>query len=168
MNPAMGLTSYAAFMKVAGHTMMMGDTTMLEDQVNPVMSVALDSGLEVTALHNHFFWDTPKVMFMHIGGIGDEEKLASGVGKVFAKIKETSGGNGQVPKADLDPAKTSLDPKNIESIMGMKGNWEVVFIKSLSVARLRWADMRLETRWALTHGRHLSEAINKQSSMAIL
>jgi Domain of Unknown Function (DUF1259) len=121
MNPAMGLTSYAAFMKVDGHTMMMGDTTMLEDQVNPVMSVALDSGLEVTALHNHFFWDTPKVMFMHIGGMSDEEKLASGVGKVFAKIKETSGGNGQVPKADLDPAKTSLDPKNIESIMGMKG-----------------------------------------------
>ncbi len=122
MNPAMGLTSYAAFMKAAGaQTMMMGDTTMLEDQVNPVMSVALDNGLEVTALHNHFFWDTPKVMFMHIGGMGDEEKLASAVGKVFAKIKETSGGKGEIPKADLDPAKTSLDPKNIEGIMGMKG-----------------------------------------------
>src|SRR5215467_1983134 len=121
MNPAMGLTSYAVFCLTKKHTMMMGDTTMLEDQVNPVMSVALDNGLEVTALHNHFFWDTPKVMFMHIGGMGDEEKLASAVGKVFAKIKETSGGNGQIPKADLDPAKTSLDPKNIESIMGMKG-----------------------------------------------
>jgi len=121
MNPAMGLTSYAAFMNADGKTMMMGDTTMLEDQVNPVMSVALDNGLEVTALHNHFFWDTPKVMFMHIGGMGDEEKLASAVGKVFAKIKETSGGKGQIPKADLDPAKTSLDPKNIDSIMGMKG-----------------------------------------------
>jgi hypothetical protein len=121
MNPAMGLTSYAAFMKAGAQTMMMGDTTMLEDQVNPVMSVALDNGLEVTALHNHFFWDTPKVMFMHIGGMGDEEKLASTVGKVFAKIKETSGGKGEIPKADLDPAKTSLDPKNIEGIMGMKG-----------------------------------------------
>jgi hypothetical protein len=43
------------------------------------------------------------------------------VGKVFAKIKETSGGKGQIPKADLDPAKTSLDPKNIEGVMGMKG-----------------------------------------------
>jgi hypothetical protein len=60
-------------------------------------------------------------MFMHIGGMGDEEKLAAAVGKVFAKIKETSGGKGQIPKADLDPAKTSLDPKNIEGIMGMKG-----------------------------------------------
>ena len=121
MNPAMGLTSYAAFMKAGSKTMLMGDTTLLEDQVNPVMSVALDNGLEVTALHNHFFWDSPKVMFMHIGGMGDEEKLASAVGKVFAKIKETSGGKGEIPKADLDPAKTSLDPKNIEGIMGMKG-----------------------------------------------
>ena len=121
MNPAMGLTSYAAFMKAGANTMVMGDTTLLEDQVNPVMSAALDNGLEVTALHNHFFWDSPKVMFMHIGGMGDEEKLASAVGKVFAKIKDTSGGKGEVPKADLDPAKTSLDPKNIESVMGMKG-----------------------------------------------
>jgi hypothetical protein len=121
MNPAMGLTSYAAFMNAGGKTMVMGDTTLLEDQVNPVMSVALDNGLEVTALHNHFFWDSPKVMFMHIGGMGDEEKLASAVGKVFAKIKETSGGKGEIPKADLDPAKTSLDPKNIEGIMGVKG-----------------------------------------------
>jgi len=121
MNPAMGLTSYAAFMKAGSKTMVMGDTTLLEDQVNPVMSVALDNGLEVTALHNHFFWDSPKVMFMHIGGMGDEEKLASAVGKVFAKIKETSGGKGQIPKADLDPTKTSLDPKNIEGVMGMNG-----------------------------------------------
>ena len=121
MNPAMGLTSYAAFMNAGGKAMIMGDTTLLEDQVNPVMSVALDNGLEVTALHNHFFWDSPKVMFMHIGGMGDEDKLASAVGKVFAKIKETSGGKGQMPTADLDPAQTSLDPKNIEGIMGVKG-----------------------------------------------
>jgi hypothetical protein len=60
-------------------------------------------------------------MFMHIGGMGDEEKLASAVGKVFAKIKETSGGNGLVPSTDLDPAKTSLDPINIEGIIGTKG-----------------------------------------------
>jgi uncharacterized protein DUF1259 len=121
LNPAMGLTSYAAFMNTGGKTMVMGDTTLLEDQVNPVMSVALENGLQVTALHNHFFWDSPKVMFMHIGGMGDEEKLASAVAKVFAKIKETSGGNGQVPKADIDPAKTSLDPKSIEAILGSKG-----------------------------------------------
>src|SRR5436305_308708 len=121
MTPPMGLTCWASFMRMGDHAMVMGDQVLLEDQVNPVMSVALDNGLEVTALHNHFFWDSPKVMFMHIGGMGDEDKLAEAVGKVFAKIKETSDGKGQIPKADLDPAKTSLDPKNIEGIMGAKG-----------------------------------------------
>src|SRR6266850_7083681 len=121
MNPAMGLTSYAAFMKAGAKTMLMGDTTLLENQVNPVMSVALDGGLEVTAIHNHFFWDSPKVMFMHIGGMGDEEKLAAAVGKVFAKIKETSGGKGEIPKADIDPATSTLDPKKIDAALGNTG-----------------------------------------------
>src|SRR5437660_5325937 len=121
LTPPMGLTSWAAFKQAGKHTVVMGDIVLLEDQVNPVMSIALGGGLEVTALHNHFFWDSPKVMFMHISGMGDEENLASAVGKVFAKIKETSGGRGQITKADLDPAKTSLDPKSIEGIMGMKG-----------------------------------------------
>src|SRR5882724_132965 len=65
MNPAMGLTSYAAFMKADAKTILIGDTALLEDQVNPVMSVALDNGLEVTALHKQFFCCPPKVMFMH-------------------------------------------------------------------------------------------------------
>src|SRR5262249_10491598 len=65
LTPPMGLTSWAAFTKAGDHTVMMGDTVLLEDQVNPVMSVALENGLEVTALHNHFFADSPKVMFMH-------------------------------------------------------------------------------------------------------
>ena len=121
MTPPMGLTSWAGFTPAGDHTMVMGDTVMLEDQVNPVMSVALENGLEVTALHNHFFWDTPKVVFMHIGGMGDTEKLATAVGKVFAKIKETSGGKGEVPHAELDPAQTSLDPKKIDDIIGAKG-----------------------------------------------
>jgi len=117
MTPPLGLTAWAAFMRAAKHTMVMGDMVMLEDQVNPVMSVALDNGLEVTALHNHFFWDSPKIMFMHVGGMGDEAQLATAVGKVFAKIKETSG-KGEVARADIDPGKTSLDPKKIEAQLG--------------------------------------------------
>jgi hypothetical protein len=117
----MGLTAWAAFHKAGEQTMVMGDIVLLEDQVNPVMSVALNNGLDVTALHNHFFWDTPKVMFMHIGGMGTEDTLAGAVGKVFATLKETSGGKGAVPHAELDPAKTSLDPKPIEDILGVKG-----------------------------------------------
>jgi Domain of Unknown Function (DUF1259) len=121
MTPPMGLTSWAAFQQIGTQTIVMGDIVLLEDQVNPVMSVALTNGLEVTALHNHFFWDTPKVMFMHIGGMGSAETLADAVGKVFATIKETSGGKGTVPHAELDPAKTSLDPKPIEEILRVKG-----------------------------------------------
>ncbi len=121
MTPPMGLTSWAAFQQAGTQTMVMGDIVLLEDQVNPVMSVALTNGIEVTALHNHFFWDTPKVMFMHIGGMGNAETLAGAVGKVFATIKETSGGKGTVPHAELEPAKTSLDPKPIEEILDVKG-----------------------------------------------
>ncbi len=124
MIPPMGLTSWAAFTRAGGHTMVMGDLVLLEDQVNPVMSAALNNGLDVTALHNHFFWDSPKVMFMHIGGMGDTEKLAAAVGKVFATIKETSGGKGPVPRSDVDPARTSFydaDIKIMENILGAKG-----------------------------------------------
>jgi uncharacterized protein DUF1259 len=122
MTPPMGLTAWAAFTRAGAHTMVMGDIVLLEDQVNPVMSAALDAGLEVTALHNHFFWDTPKVMFMHVGGMGDETTLATGIGKVFARLKETSGGRGEVPRADIDPAKTTLKPAKIEAVLRYKGD----------------------------------------------
>ena len=121
MTPPMGLTAWAAFTTSGDHAMVMGDIVLLEDQVNAVMSAALDNGLEVTALHNHFFWDSPRVVFMHVGGMGDEEKLARGVGAVFAKLKETIGAKDLAPKADIDPAKTSLDPAKIETVLGAKG-----------------------------------------------
>ncbi len=122
--PAMGLTSWAAFTGTSGHVEVMGDLVLTEDQVNPVMSTALDSGLEVTALHNHFFWESPRVMFMHIGGMGDQKALATAVGNVFARIKETSGGSGDAPKAQIDPVQTTLDPPRIDGILGVKGTLE--------------------------------------------
>ena len=121
MTPPLGLTSWAAFQQAGDQVMVMGDLVLLEDQVNPVMSVALQNGLEITALHNHFFWDAPKVMFMHIGGMGDEAKVAGAVGKVLATIKDTSGGKGEVPRVELSPAQTSLEPKAIEDVLGVKG-----------------------------------------------
>ena len=104
--------------------MVMGDIVLLEDQVSPVMSVALDNGLDVTALHNHFIWDSPRVMFMHIGGMGTEQNLATAVGKVFAKIGETSGGKGAKPEAQIDPAQSSLDPGKLDSALGVKGQYK--------------------------------------------
>jgi hypothetical protein len=121
LSPPMGLTTWAAFTRAGDHTMVMGDLCLTEDQVNPVMSAALENGLEVTALHNHFLWDAPKVMFMHIGGMGDEAKLAAAVGKVLARVQATAGGKGETPSADIDPAKTSLAPGKIEAVLGHKG-----------------------------------------------
>jgi hypothetical protein len=120
MTPPMGLTAWAAFQPMADHVMVMGDIVMTEDQVNPTMSIALDNGLEVTALHNHFFWDQPKVMFMHIGGMGDATELATAVGKVFASLKQ----KGEVPKVAIDPAKSSLDPAKIDAVFGTKGDFK--------------------------------------------
>ena len=118
MTPPMGLTSWAAFERSGNATMVMGDMVLAEDQVNLAMSTALENGLEVTALHNHFLWDSPKVMFMHIGGMGDETKLATAVGKLFANMRQTGGGKGEVVLADIDPTKSTLDPKKVEAILG--------------------------------------------------
>jgi hypothetical protein len=124
MTPPMGLTAWAAFTKMGASDMVMGDMVLTEDQVNPVMSAALDNGLQVTALHNHFFWDKPKVMFMHIGGMGDETTLATAVGKVFAKIKETQMTPINGPLTPLiDPSSITLDPSKIEAIFGTKGDF---------------------------------------------
>ena len=117
LTPPLGLTAWAAFTKAGAHAVVMGDIVLTEDQVNPAMDAALGNGLEVTALHNHFFWENPRVMFMHIGGMGDEEKLARGVAKVFAVLKQ----QGPVPTSDIDPASGNLDPKRIDSVLGRSG-----------------------------------------------
>jgi hypothetical protein len=123
MTPPMGLTSWAAFKRDGKDDMVMGDLVLTEDQISPVMSATLDNGLEVTALHNHFVWDSPKIMFMHIGGMGREQDLATSVGRVFAKIKETSGKNDR-PDAQIDPARSSLDPAKLDSTLGVKGQYK--------------------------------------------
>jgi hypothetical protein len=124
VTPPLGLTAWAAFKRTGNDTMVMGDIVLLEDQVNPVMDVALANGLEVTALHNHFFWDSPKVMFMHIGGMGDTAKLAGAVGKVFARLRETAGGKGKVPRASIDPARSKLQPERLDAVLGQKGAYK--------------------------------------------
>jgi Domain of Unknown Function (DUF1259) len=85
----MGLTTWAAFTRAShSEAMMMGDTVLFEDEVNLAMFVALESGLSVTALHNHFFFDHPKVFFMHIEGEGTVEHLASSIRLLYDKVRE--------------------------------------------------------------------------------
>jgi hypothetical protein len=126
MAPFMGLTSWATF--AAGtkdRVMVMGDMVLFEDEVNPVMSAALDKGLEVTALHNHFFFDDPKVYFMHIGGEAPVDKLAAGVRAIFDKVKEIRAGNAQPAKSFGSSAlagKSSIDGEAICQVFGQKGD----------------------------------------------
>ena len=125
MPPFMGLTSWAGFTKGSKtNIMVMGDLVLFQDEVNPVMSVLLDSGLQVTALHNHFFFDEPKVFFMHIAGEGNVEQLATAVRKAFDKVKEIRSAN-PVPLNGFGSSDimqpSSITPKTIEDILNAKG-----------------------------------------------
>jgi hypothetical protein len=138
VTPPMGLTSWAAFTAAGDHVLLMGDLVMTEEQVNPVLDVALANGLDVTALHNHFFWDWPRLVFMHIGGSGGAEALAAAVGKVFARIRETALEPAAVARSDVRPGRYELDTDALEKILGAKGrldggSWQ------RSDARRRWA-----------------------------
>ena len=85
----MGLSTWAAFTNAThNEAMVMGDTVLFEDEVNLAMFVALESGLSVTALHNHFFFEHPRLFFMHIEGEGTVEHLASSVRLLYDKVRE--------------------------------------------------------------------------------
>lgn len=125
MPPFMGLTSWAAFSpgKAGTEAMVMGDLVVFEDEVNPVMSALLDAGLEVTALHNHFFFDQPRVYFMHIGGEGTVAALGGGVKQALAKQKEIrqKAAKPQERSGPAIPAKSAIDAAKLEPVLGVKG-----------------------------------------------
>jgi hypothetical protein len=125
MPPFMGLTSWAAFQAgQAGKSMVMGDLVLFQDEVNPVLSELLDSGLEVTALHNHFFFDDPRVYFMHIGGEAPAEQLAKGVRRALDTIKEVrtkAPAPGSGFGGALLPPTSTITGNTVEEILGVKG-----------------------------------------------
>ena len=124
MPPFMGLGTWAAFKGENDRAMVMGDTVLFEDEVNPAMSAALDNGLSVTALHNHFFFDHPKVYFMHIEGEGTVERLATAVRKVYDKVKEVRAASPQ-PQGSFGSKslaeKSSISAEPLNEIFGMSG-----------------------------------------------
>jgi hypothetical protein len=125
MPPFMGLGTWAAFTK-GSHTeaMVMGDTVLFEDEVNAALSCALDNGLTVTALHNHFFFDHPKAYFMHIEGEATTEQLATALRKLYDKIKDVRAANPE-PKdsfaAGSLPEKNTITAEPLNAIFGMSG-----------------------------------------------
>jgi hypothetical protein len=128
MPPFMGLGTWAAFTK-GTHTeaMVMGDTVLFEDEVTSAMSAALDNGLNVTALHNHFLFDKPKVLFMHIEGEGSVDDLARAVKKMYDTVKAIRGPDAKpaesfpVVEQPSLPEKNSINAAPLSEIFGMQG-----------------------------------------------
>ena len=124
MPPFMGLGTWAAFTETSNGAMVMGDTVLFEDEVNAAMSAALDNRLNVTALHNHFFFDQPKVFFMHIEGEGAAEKLASAIRKVYDAAKQVRAASPKLKDsfgAQPLPEKSSITAARLNEIFGVQG-----------------------------------------------
>jgi len=100
-----------------GMDVMMGDLVLTQDEVNPVMSALLDNGLEVTALHNHFFWDEPRMFYMHVHGHGKPADLAARLKPAIDLI----GKNPSRPAAAPSPAATTMDTAKIAQVVGTPG-----------------------------------------------
>ena len=113
-----GFGGWVAFTKdSAGGEVLMGDLVLLQDEVNPVMSALLDNGIEVTALHNHFFWDDPHVYFMHVHGMGKAADLSRRVKPALDLIGHVKA----EPVTPLGTSGTALDTAKIAQIVGHAG-----------------------------------------------
>src|SRR5215204_4712957 len=117
-----GFGGWIAMTKGTGMDVMMGDLVLLQDEVNPVMSALLDNGLEVTALHNHFFWEQPRIFYMHVHGQGTPADLARKLKPAIDLI-----GKGSSPAAVPSPAAPSagppakMDTAKLAQIVGTEG-----------------------------------------------
>src|SRR5215469_11571511 len=106
----------------SGGEVLMGDLVLTQDEVNPVMSALLDRGLEVTALHNHFFWEDPRVFFMHIHGHGKANDLAGQVKPALDLIGHASSVATAPKSTTTAPATGALDTAKIAKIVGHEGD----------------------------------------------
>ena len=111
-----GFGGWVAMTKGDGGQVLMGDLVLLQDEVNPVMSALLDNGFDVTALHNHFFWDEPRMFYMHVHGHGTAAELARRLRPAIDLIGKASGA---APPAGAPPV--TLDTAKLVSIVGSPG-----------------------------------------------
>jgi uncharacterized protein DUF1259 len=113
-----GFGGWVAMTKgTGGHEVLMGDLVLLQDEVNKVMSALLDNGLDVTALHNHFFWDEPRMFYMHVHGQGTAADLARKLKPAIALIGKPS-----APSAPATPTPAgALDTAKLVAVVGTSG-----------------------------------------------
>ena len=123
--PFMGIGSWAAFTPTGnGQVMVMGDNVLFEDEVAATMRTALDNGLEVTALHNHFFYEQPRLFFMHISGMGDPASLGAAVKKVLETpdgIRASQATPATKYATKSVPSESQITGAPLEAIIGTTG-----------------------------------------------
>ncbi len=116
IKPGFALGSWADFSSMSGHTDVMGDLVLTEDEVGPVMQKLIESGIEINALHNHVFNESPRVMYMHIHGRGDAVQLASAIHAALALTKTPPPAPAPASAPDL-----GFDTKQVDSALGYAG-----------------------------------------------
>jgi hypothetical protein len=119
IKPALALGGWVAFAPMHGEAMLMGDLVLLETEITPVMTKLLESGLDITAIHNHILRAAPATFYMHVAGRGDPEKMAASIRSALSSASKTPFDSpattaGPAPAIDLDTAK-------IDEVMGAKG-----------------------------------------------
>jgi uncharacterized protein DUF1259 len=114
-----GFGGWVALTKGQGMDVMMGDLVLTEDEVNPVMSALLQNGLDVTALHNHFFWEQPRIFYMHVHGMGSAADLAKRV-KPAIDLIDQAAKKAAPPSAPAQSSPT-IDGAALAKIIGTPG-----------------------------------------------
>ena len=130
LKPALALGSWVAFKKNGDMTMVMGDLVLTEDEVTPVLTKLQEGGVEVTALHNHVLHESPRVMYMHIHGMGDAANIAKSIHDALA-LSKTPFTATPAPSPTQD---IGIDTKQIDQIMGQTGKANGVIFQ-YSIAR---------------------------------
>jgi hypothetical protein len=115
-----GFGGWVALTKGQGMDVMMGDLVLTEDEVNPVMSALLQNGLDVTALHNHFFWDQPRIFYMHVHGMGSAADLAKRV-KPAIDLIDQAAKKAAAPSSAPAPSSPTIDGAALAKVIGTPG-----------------------------------------------
>jgi len=117
-----GFGGWVAFTKATdGMDVMMGDLVLTEDEVSPVMSAVLNQGLQVTALHNHFFWEQPRVFYMHVHGMGRAAEIASKLKPAIALIDQAMQHAPAATPTTATVATAPIDGAALAKIIGHEG-----------------------------------------------
>jgi Domain of Unknown Function (DUF1259) len=142
-----GFGGWIAMTRGSGMDVMMGDLVLTEDQVNPVMTALLDNGLEVTALHNHFFYETPRLFYMHVHGHGAPADLAARVKPALALIGNASAAAAAAPAGRAIEGK--LDTAALSKVIGYPGDQSGAVYK-ITIGR---ADLKVHEMGAAINAR---------------